>query len=92
MVQTGDPSGTGKGGTSIWGRKFEDQFNETLKVQRLAGWLGRGLLLETGWLVGERVVLAWGSWRKLQVCPLESKAVGRLVFYIEAIIKPADFP
>lgn len=32
MVQTGDPTGTGKGGTSIWGRKFEDEFHETLKV------------------------------------------------------------
>ena len=32
MVQTGDPSGTGKGGTSIWGKKFEDEFHETLKV------------------------------------------------------------
>ncbi|KAL0979062.1 hypothetical protein UPYG_G00180040 [Umbra pygmaea] len=31
MVQTGDPTGTGKGGTSIWGRKFEDEFSEHLK-------------------------------------------------------------
>ena len=34
MVQTGDPLGTGKGGTSIWGRKFEDEFHETLKVSQ----------------------------------------------------------
>ena len=33
MVQTGDPTGTGKGGTSIWGKKFEDEFHETLKVK-----------------------------------------------------------
>lgn len=32
MIQTGDPTGTGKGGTSIWGRKFEDEIRETLKV------------------------------------------------------------
>lgn len=32
IVQTGDPTGTGKGGTSIWGRKFEDEFKEELKV------------------------------------------------------------
>ncbi|XP_033732321.1 peptidyl-prolyl cis-trans isomerase-like 3 [Pecten maximus] len=31
MVQTGDPTGTGKGGTSIWDRKFEDEFRDNLK-------------------------------------------------------------
>ncbi|XP_077175243.1 peptidyl-prolyl cis-trans isomerase-like 3 isoform X1 [Paroedura picta] len=31
MVQTGDPTGSGKGGSSIWGRKFEDEFSEYLK-------------------------------------------------------------
>lgn len=31
MVQTGDPSGTGKGGKSIWGEKFEDEINPHLK-------------------------------------------------------------
>ncbi|XP_064395108.1 peptidyl-prolyl cis-trans isomerase-like 3 [Halichondria panicea] len=31
MVQTGDPTGTGKGGTSIWGKKFDDEFHDTLK-------------------------------------------------------------
>eukprot|EP00842_Homolaphlyctis_polyrhiza_P006213 jgi/Hompol1/6593/HPOL_003154-RA len=31
MVQTGDPTGNGKGGTSIWGRKFEDEIKPTLK-------------------------------------------------------------
>jgi len=24
--------GTGKGGTSIWGKKFEDEFHESLRV------------------------------------------------------------
>lgn len=32
IVQTGDPGGTGKGGISIWGKKFEDEFKEELKV------------------------------------------------------------
>ncbi|XP_077986700.1 peptidyl-prolyl cis-trans isomerase-like 3 [Glandiceps talaboti] len=31
MVQTGDPTGTGKGGRSIWGRKFEDEYVDSLK-------------------------------------------------------------
>merc|ERR1712004_33245 len=31
MVQTGDPTGTGKGGASIWGRKFADEFHENHK-------------------------------------------------------------
>ena len=31
MVQTGDPTGTGKGGNSIWGQKFEDEIHSDLK-------------------------------------------------------------
>lgn len=31
MLQTGDPTGTGKGGNSIWGDKFEDELSDTLK-------------------------------------------------------------
>ncbi len=27
MIQGGDPTGTGRGGESIWGRNFEDEFN-----------------------------------------------------------------
>lgn len=32
MLQTGDPTNTGKGGESIWGRKFPDEFRASLKV------------------------------------------------------------
>ena len=32
IVQTGDPTNTGKNGQSIWGHKFEDEFKENLKV------------------------------------------------------------
>ena len=32
--QTGDPTGTGKGGNSIWGKVFEDEFHDTLRVGR----------------------------------------------------------
>ncbi|CAJ0842140.1 17986_t:CDS:2 [Entrophospora sp. SA101] len=31
MVQTGDPTGTGKGGTSIWEKKFPDEIKSSLK-------------------------------------------------------------
>lgn len=30
MVQSGDPSGTGYGGKTIWGQPFEDEFTENL--------------------------------------------------------------
>ncbi|VDL96979.1 unnamed protein product [Schistocephalus solidus] len=32
IVQTGDPTGTGKNGQSIWKQKFKDEFNENLKT------------------------------------------------------------
>ena len=31
MIQGGDPTGTGRGGQSLWGGKFEDEFNKSLK-------------------------------------------------------------
>eukprot|EP01108_Squamamoeba_japonica_P010057 TRINITY_DN9693_c0_g1_i1.p2 TRINITY_DN9693_c0_g1~~TRINITY_DN9693_c0_g1_i1.p2 ORF type:complete len:160 (-),score=28.77 TRINITY_DN9693_c0_g1_i1:23-502(-) len=31
MLQTGDPTGTGRGGESIYGRKFEDEITRELK-------------------------------------------------------------
>lgn len=31
IVQTGDPTGSGKGGTSIWNRKFDDEFKDNLR-------------------------------------------------------------
>ncbi|XP_023222457.1 peptidylprolyl isomerase domain and WD repeat-containing protein 1-like [Centruroides sculpturatus] len=34
MVQTGDPTGTGTGGESIWGGEFEDEFHPTLRHDR----------------------------------------------------------
>ncbi|XP_076166310.1 RING-type E3 ubiquitin-protein ligase PPIL2 [Ptiloglossa arizonensis] len=38
MIQGGDPTNTGNGGTSIWGKKFEDEFKPNLVHQ------GRGIL------------------------------------------------
>ncbi len=34
MIQGGDPTGTGRGGDSIWGRDFEDEFSEYLHPYR----------------------------------------------------------
>jgi len=31
MIQGGDPTGTGRGGESIWGRAFEDEVNPQVK-------------------------------------------------------------
>ena len=31
MIQTGDPTGTGMGGESIWGHEFSDEFHPSLK-------------------------------------------------------------
>ena len=38
MVQGGDPTGTGKGGASAWGKPFKDEFHPSLKHD------GRGVL------------------------------------------------
>lgn len=34
MVQGGDPTGTGRGGESLWGRPFQDEFGSNLKFDK----------------------------------------------------------
>jgi len=34
MLQCGDPTGTGAGGESIWGKSFGDEFNATVKFDK----------------------------------------------------------
>lgn len=38
MIQGGDPTNTGKGGTSIWSKKFNDEIRESLKVTSSKPW------------------------------------------------------
>jgi len=37
IIQTGDPTGTGMGGESIYGESFSDEIHSRLKFNRLAG-------------------------------------------------------
>jgi peptidylprolyl isomerase len=35
MIQGGDPTGTGAGGQSIWGKNFADEFNASVKFDKV---------------------------------------------------------
>ncbi len=34
MIQGGDPTGTGRGGESLWGGKFDDEFSDKIRFDR----------------------------------------------------------
>jgi len=68
MIQGGDPTGTGRGGESIWGKKFEDEIHPELKFDR-AGLLAMAnagpntngsqffiTLAPTAWLNGKHTI------------------------------------
>lgn len=57
MIQTGDPSGTGKGGDSIWGGPFNDEIRPTIKVCELMHFLP-GTHHRFGSIIG-----AWWPWQ-----------------------------
>ena len=35
MIQCGDPTGTGRGGESVWGKRFEDEVTQTVSFDRV---------------------------------------------------------
>ncbi len=39
MIQGGDPTGTGRGGESIYGSKFEDELTRELKHTGAGAWM-----------------------------------------------------
>jgi hypothetical protein len=40
----GDPTGTGKGGKSIWGKPFPDEYHETLKHEGEGMFIGVSII------------------------------------------------
>jgi cyclophilin family peptidyl-prolyl cis-trans isomerase len=68
MIQGGDPTGTGRGGQSLWGKKFEDEFKPNLRhdVPGILSMANSGpntngsqffiTLAATGWLDGKHTI------------------------------------
>jgi len=68
MIQGGDPTGTGRGGESIWGKPFKDEFGPNVVFDRpmLLAMANRGpetngsqffiTLAPTGWLNGKHTI------------------------------------
>ncbi len=71
MIQTGDPTGTGAGGESIWGKDFEDELNPKAMFNRVGvlAMANRGpntngsqffiTTSETPWLNGKHTIFGY---------------------------------
>ena len=71
MIQGGDPTGTGRGGESIWGGKFQDEFNSKAMFNKVgvlamanAGPNTNGsqffiTTVETPWLNGKHTIFGY---------------------------------
>ena len=63
MIQGGDPTGTGKGGESIWGGKFEDEFH----VDNVHDKRGQVSMANTGMNTNGSQVSYWDCCCKINV-------------------------
>ena len=71
MIQSGDPDGTGRGGNSIWGESFKDEFNSAAQFDRpgILAMANRGpntngsqffiTTVETRWLNGKHTIFGY---------------------------------
>ena len=64
MIQTGDPSGTGKGGDSIWGGPFNDEIRPTVKVR-----VRRFCFLQLFTASDSLITGVWWPWQTLLQTP-----------------------
>jgi peptidylprolyl isomerase len=71
MIQGGDPTGTGRGGESLWGKSFEDEFHPKAQFNRVGilAMANRGpntngsqffiTTVETKWLNGRHTIFGY---------------------------------
>lgn len=91
MIQGGDPTGTGRGGESLWGKPFKDEFSPNVEFDRpgILAMANRGpntngsqffiTTVETKWLNGHHTIFGYVKDKKSYevVKKLESVKTGR---------------